>query len=106
LFDFLTAIEALDDIFGSVSKSPPVHVNRLLVVGLKHDPHFNVEHTITPQEYPACPTRQHGALELGADEAAPFNTRDAARAIGCLAQHKDWYVERNRKQKLGGDPGH
>jgi hypothetical protein len=105
-FDLLAAIEAIDHVLGSVPEGLPVHIDRLLVVGLEHDPHLDIEHAVTPQENPARPARQHGAFEPGAVEAAAVDARDAARAIGCLPEHKDRYVECNRKQKFSGDPGH
>jgi hypothetical protein len=55
------AIEAVDDMFWPVPKPFPMHVDHLLIVGLEHDAHFNIEYAIVPQDHPATATRQHYA---------------------------------------------
>jgi len=93
--DYFATIEAIDNIFGSVPKTPPVHVDHLLVVGLEYNPSLNVKHAVTPNENPTAPAWQYNAAQFGAVEAAAGKARNAAHAIGCLTELEDRYFEPN-----------
>ena len=57
--DVLTAIEAIDDLLGTMAKSFPAHVNQLLVLGFEHNSNIDLQDVVASYEHPTTATRQH-----------------------------------------------
>src|SRR6266571_1327365 len=91
--DCVATVEAIDDLFGTVPKTLPVHVDHLLVVGLEDNPNLNVEHAVTPNEHPASTPRQHNASQLGAFEADALKASDTTFSVRCFTQRENRYFE-------------
>jgi hypothetical protein len=66
-----------------------MHIDHLLVVGLKNDANLNIEHIIAPQKHPAASAGQNLASQFGTVEAAACEACDASRAVGCLAEREN-----------------
>src|SRR5262245_8170533 len=85
-----------------MAKSFPYRGDLMLVVGLKDQPHVDLQHLVAADQRPAAATGQHPALKLRSFEAA-------ARCVGRHWAYRETghlNFEGDRKQKLGIDLRH
>src|SRR6516164_7188632 len=89
-----------------MAKSFPRHVDLMLIVGLKNQPHVDLQHLVAADQRAAAATGQHPALKLRSLEAAAVKVKDASAAIGGITKTGHLNFEGDRKQKLGIDLRH
>ena len=64
-----------------MAKALPVHIDLMLIVGLKDEPHLNVQHVVAAYKRPTAAARQDRAIELWAFETAIIERCDTPNAI-------------------------
>jgi hypothetical protein len=89
-----------------MAKALPVHIDLMLIVGLKDEPHLNVQHVVAAYKRLTAAARQHGAIELWAFETSIIERCDTPNAIRRVTLKRDFKIKVDCEEKLSPDLGH